>query len=111
MENNKILIELEIPLIEVKYDMFIPINKKIGTIKSLIERSLIELTDMAYIPRSDTNLYSKETGDIYDNACEAAKVLSLDSSCIVKVCKGERKICGGYHWQFIKEEKLENKVS
>lgn len=66
MENNKILVELEIPLIEVKYDMFIPINKKIGTIKSLIERSLIELTDMAYIPRPDTNLYSKETGDIYD---------------------------------------------
>ena len=46
--------------------MFIPINKKVGTIKSLIERSLIELTDMAYIPRPDTNLYSKETGDIYD---------------------------------------------
>lgn len=66
MENNKILVELEIPLIEVKYDMFIPINKKVGTIKSLIERSLIELTDMAYIPRPDTNLYSKETGDIYD---------------------------------------------
>ena len=66
MEKNKILVELEIPLIEVKYDMFIPINKKVGTIKSLIERSLIELTDMAYIPRPDTNLYSKETGDIYD---------------------------------------------
>ena len=64
--SNKILIELEIPLIEVKYDMFIPINKKIGTIKALIERSLIELTDSAYIPRTDTNLYSKETGDIYD---------------------------------------------
>ena len=64
--SNKILIELEIPLIEVKYDMFIPINKKIGTIKALIERSLIELTDSAYIPRADTNLYSKETGDIYD---------------------------------------------
>lgn len=66
MNNNKILIELEIPLIEVKYDMFIPINKKIGTIKTLIETSLIDLTDRAYIPRSDTNLYSKETGDIYD---------------------------------------------
>ena len=36
MTNNKILIELEIPLIEKKYDLFIPINKKIGTIKSSI---------------------------------------------------------------------------
>lgn len=54
-----------------------------------------------------------ETGEIYENACEAAKVLSLDSSGIVKVCKGERYICGGYHWKFVKEENLEmeNKVS
>ena len=66
MNNNKILVELEIPLIEVKYDMFIPINKKIGTIKSLVEESLVELTDNAYTPRDDTNLYSKETGDLYD---------------------------------------------
>lgn len=64
--NSKILIELEIPLIEKKYDMFIPINKKVGTIKRFIEDSLVELTDGAYIPRDDTNLYSKETGNIYD---------------------------------------------
>ena len=64
--NNKILIELEIPLIETKYDLFIPINKKIGTIKSLIENSLMELTDNAYSPRQDTNFYSKDTGEIYD---------------------------------------------
>lgn len=64
--NNKILVELEIPLIEVKYDMFIPINKKIGTIKKLVEDSLGELTEDAYKPRSDSNLYSKETGEIYD---------------------------------------------
>ena len=34
---NKILIELEIPLIEKSYDLYIPINKRIGTIKQLIE--------------------------------------------------------------------------
>lgn len=42
-----------------------------------------------------------ETGVIYDNARVAAKELSLDSSCIVKVCKGDRYVCGGYHWKFI----------
>lgn len=66
MNKNKILIELEIPLIEKKYDIFIPINKKIGTIKSLIEQALVELTDKAYEIREDTNLYSKENGTIYD---------------------------------------------
>ena len=63
---NKILIELEIPLIEKKYDLFIPINKKIGTIKNLIEQALKELTDNAYIIKEDTNFYSKETGQIYN---------------------------------------------
>ncbi len=42
-----------------------------------------------------------ETGVIYDNVRVAAKVLSLDSSCIIKVCKGERYVCGGYHWKFV----------
>ncbi len=64
--NNKILIELEIPLIEKKYDLFIPINKKIGTIKHLIENALVDLTDNAYVPRDDSNFYSKETGQIFD---------------------------------------------
>lgn len=66
MNKNKILIELDIPLIERSYDLYIPINKKIGTIKKLIEESLVELTDKAYIIKQNTNFYSKETGQIYD---------------------------------------------
>jgi len=66
MNKNKILIELEIPLIEKKYDLFIPINKKIGTVKRLIEIALIELTDNAYVMAEDTNFYNKEQGTIYD---------------------------------------------
>ncbi len=66
MNKNKILIELEIPLIEKKYDLFIPINKKVGTIKKLIENALVELIDNDYEIREDTNLYSKDTGEIYD---------------------------------------------
>ncbi len=66
MNKNKILIKLEIPLLEKKYDLFIPINKKIGTIKKLIEESLKDLTDTNYEIKEDTNLYSKDTGDIYD---------------------------------------------
>ena len=64
--NNKILIELEIPLIEKRYDLFIPINKKVGTVKNLIENALVELTDSAYVTKDDSNFYSKETGEIFD---------------------------------------------
>lgn len=66
MNKNKILIKLEIPIIEKKYDIFIPINKKIGTIKQLMEEALVELTDNAYSPKEDSNFYSKDTGIIYD---------------------------------------------
>lgn len=64
--NNKILIEIEIPSIEKRYDVFIPINKKVGTIKKLLEQALIELTDKAYQITEDSNLYSKEDGEMYN---------------------------------------------
>mgnify|MGYP003292347215 CR=1 FL=1 len=64
--NNKILIGLYIPLIEKNYDIYIPVNKKIGTIKKLIEEGLVELTDNSYVIKEDSNFYSKETGTIYD---------------------------------------------
>lgn len=64
--NNKILVELDIPIIERTFDLNIPVNKKIGTVKRLIEEELVELTDHAYIIAESTNLYSKDTGDIYD---------------------------------------------
>ncbi len=66
MNSNKILIRLYVPLIEKSYDLYIPINKKVGTIKSLIEKGLNELTDNIYMPAKETNFYSKETGAIYD---------------------------------------------
>ena len=31
--SNKILIEVYVPLIELRYDVFIPINKKIKTLR------------------------------------------------------------------------------
>ncbi len=64
--NNKILIGLYVPLIEKSYDIYIPINKKIGTVKKLIEDGLRELTDNSYIIKEDSNFYNKENGQIYD---------------------------------------------
>ena len=66
MNKNKILIELSVPSIEKSYDIFIPINKKIGTMKSLIEEALVDLTGNAYEIKKETNLYSEETGEIYN---------------------------------------------
>ena len=63
---NKILIEVEVPMVEKKYDLYIPVNKRVGTIKKLLEETISEITDKAYKPSEATNFFSKETGMIYD---------------------------------------------
>ena len=44
-----------------------------------------------------------ELNTIYPSVSEAARSLNLNISCISKVCRGERKTTGGYHWEFVKE--------
>ncbi len=63
---NKILIQLYLPAIEEEYDIFIPINKRVGTIKQLLEKTISDRLDNGYIIKEDSNLYSKVTGNIYD---------------------------------------------
>ena len=50
-----------------------------------------------------------ELNTIYTSASEAARCLNLDQSSISKACRGERKTCGGYHWEFVKEVNINDK--
>ena len=63
---NKILVEVEVPMVEKTYDLYIPVNKRVGTIKRLLEEAISEITDRSYKPSETTNFFSKETGMIYD---------------------------------------------
>lgn len=51
--------------------------------------------------RYPNNVKCIELNKIFNNSIHAGKELSLDSSAILKVCRGERKTCGGYHWEFV----------
>ncbi len=44
MYSNKLLISVEVPSIEQNFNLFIPINKKLGTIKKYITDSIFELS-------------------------------------------------------------------
>ena len=59
---NKLLIELIIPDIDQKFNLFIPINKRIGNIIILLNKSVSELTNGAYIGTNKSALYNKSTG-------------------------------------------------
>ena len=58
--------------------------------------------------RNNCNVYCIELERTFDDATTAGKTLNLDSSAILKCCRGERKTCGNYHWKFIN---LENNIS
>ncbi|MBR3117104.1 MAG: hypothetical protein IKF36_04445 [Bacilli bacterium] len=38
--NNKILVVVYVPFVDEEFDLFIPINKKVGTIKNIIISSI-----------------------------------------------------------------------
>lgn len=62
---NKLLIELIVPDIDEKFNLFIPINKKIGNVVCLLNKSVFELTNGAFVGSKITCLYNKNTGEKY----------------------------------------------
>ncbi len=62
---NKIFVILYVPSIGEKYEMFLPISKKIGTIAKLLTKSVNELSDGTF-PIKESLLYDKKDGKIYD---------------------------------------------
>ena len=65
--NNKLLVSVFVPAIELEYDMFIPINKTVGTVKKMITNSLIDLTYGIYTPNNKLELYIKEDGRLLND--------------------------------------------
>ena len=50
--------------------------------------------------RNCTPVFCVQLNRVFSDATEAGEELSLDSSAILKVCRKERKTCGGYEWEF-----------
>ena len=63
---NKVLINLYIPLLEKKYELFLPVNKKVSEIIYLIGNSLTDITGGYYIYKKTERLYSRINGKEYN---------------------------------------------
>ncbi|MBD9085779.1 hypothetical protein EGP64_03820 [bacterium] len=61
---NKILITLIFPTIETSFDLYIPINKKIGTIKKYLLEKIDELNCFSF---DSVRLLDQNSGEEYDN--------------------------------------------
>lgn len=65
---NKILITVYVPTIEESYNLFIPINKKVGTVKKKIQESIFEMTEGNFLTKKSIRFFDRETGLDYDEA-------------------------------------------
>lgn len=65
---NKFLITLIVPTIQMEFSIYIPNNKKVGTVKKYILDSLYELSNNNFKGSlNDTLFIDRDTGRIYDN--------------------------------------------
>ena len=62
---NKVLVELVVPEIDKTYQIYLPINKKIGNIINLLNEAVFELSN-GELPQSKSNsLYNVDTLEKY----------------------------------------------
>ena len=63
--SNKVLIELVVPEIDEIYNIYIPINKKIGNVIGLLSKSVQELSNGAFQYTKNTSIYDAISGEKY----------------------------------------------
>ena len=63
---NKVLIKLYIPEIDKVFDVFLPINKKIGNVIDLLDKAVLELSNGAFKGDFHTELINAYTGKTYE---------------------------------------------
>lgn len=65
---NKFLVFVKVPMIDYEMEIYIPNNKKIGTIKKYLLDYITKNTDNLYNKKIDeVNLINGETGEVFDN--------------------------------------------
>lgn len=64
--NNKILVDVIVPLLEENYQLYIPINKRISVVINLIEKALREMTNGYYPVKDNSVIIDVETGNVFD---------------------------------------------
>lgn len=65
---SKLLVTLSIPVIEMSFDVYLPINKKIGTLKKYLLNTIRELTEDNFNVELDKlKLIDQITGKEYEN--------------------------------------------
>lgn len=62
---NKVLIELVVPELEEKFDVFIPITKRVGNVIALLAKAINEL-GINYSLTPTMAIYNRRTAQLYN---------------------------------------------
>lgn len=62
---NKVLVRLAVPEIFETYNVYLPINKKVGNVIELLSKAIFELTNGNFSSKDTNMLYSSVTGEKY----------------------------------------------
>ena len=63
--NNKILIELVVPILEESFDVYVPINLKLGNVIEMCSRAVSDLSGGYYVFSDISIFYNGDTGERY----------------------------------------------
>ena len=66
MNNNKVCVDLIVPSIEERYNVFIPVNKKTIEIIFLLNKAISDMTDNSFPISDNLSLINADTGAVYD---------------------------------------------
>ena len=61
---NKLLVIIYVPIIEGEYEVYIPLNKKVGLVRKLIINAISELSEQKINNIWDLKLYDNDTGSV-----------------------------------------------
>ena len=63
--NFRVYIIIETPILDKKYELLVPIDRRIHELISLLKKNIPELSEN-YYKENEPNLYNKSTGELYD---------------------------------------------
>ncbi len=63
--NNKVLVSLKVPELDKTFDVFLPVNKKIGNIIILINKMLNDISEGVYPIKNKFVLFNLDTEELY----------------------------------------------
>lgn len=66
MNNNKVCVDLIVPSIEERYNVFIPVNKKTIEIIFLLNKAISDMTDRSFPMSDKLSLINAEDGTVYN---------------------------------------------